>query len=88
MQEYSIILMDEIKKEIHNCWTWLHVGNYWQALRTYGAIHALTDLYENEIDELPDDIDNELYFVPVTKYLNDSRDKIKIIIEAQIPFLL
>ena len=28
-----------------------------------------------------DDIDNELYFVPVTKYLNDSRDKIKIIIE-------
>lgn len=28
-----------------------------------------------------DDIDNELYYVPVTKYLNDSRDKIKIIIE-------
>ena len=28
-----------------------------------------------------DDIDNELYYVPVTKYINDSRDKIKIIVE-------
>lgn len=28
-----------------------------------------------------DDIDNEFYYVPVTKYINDSRDKIKIIVE-------
>lgn len=28
-----------------------------------------------------EDIDNELYYVPVTKYLNDDRDKIKIIVE-------
>lgn len=28
-----------------------------------------------------DDIGDELYYVPVTKYMNDSRDKIKIIIE-------
>lgn len=28
-----------------------------------------------------DDIDNNLYYVPVTKYLNDSRDKIEIIVE-------
>ena len=28
-----------------------------------------------------DNIDNELYYVPVTKYINDSRDKIKIIVE-------
>lgn len=28
-----------------------------------------------------EDIENELYFVPVTKYLNDDRDKIKIIVE-------
>ena len=28
-----------------------------------------------------ENIDNNLYFVPVTKYLNDDRDKIKIIVE-------
>jgi len=28
-----------------------------------------------------DDIDDNLYYVPVTKYLNDSRDKIEIIVE-------
>ena len=28
-----------------------------------------------------EDIENELYYVPVTKYLNDDRDKIKIIVE-------
>lgn len=28
-----------------------------------------------------DNIDNNLYYVPVTKYLNDSRDKIEIIVE-------
>ncbi len=28
-----------------------------------------------------EDIDNNLYYVPVTKYLNDDRDKIKIIVE-------
>lgn len=28
-----------------------------------------------------EDIDNEIYYVPVTKYVNDDRDKIKIIVE-------
>lgn len=53
--------------------------------KSYGINETFNLTSRNDINKVVvyylENIDNNLYFVPVTKYLNDDRDKIKIIVE-------